>query len=306
MADIVMQQVLNTFILAGIYAALAVGLTLIFGTMRLIQFAHGEVCLLGAFASLPVVNNVGNMNSFTASMTLVLLGFIVSGGTGACLGWLLERWAFRPLQARSPVQTLVVSLGLAIVIRESLAILWPDGRNPQPFLPSLSQSVFLIGGISIGIAPFLLAIAGFLSVFLADLFTKKTRTGLAARAIAQDYEAAFMVGIPVFRIQRRLFVLASTLAGIAGFMIGISYGSIRYDIGLTLVLKGFTAAVLGGMNSVRAAALGALGLATIETLAIVFLPNGSTFRDTISFVLLTLVLIVRPGGLTTMMRNSEG
>jgi branched-chain amino acid transport system permease protein len=303
MLDTLVQQIVNTLVLGGIYAALAVGLILIFGTMRLIQFAHGEVCILGGFAALGVLNLWSYLHIGGAPWLPLLFGFGVAIFVGAGLGWTLERTAFRPLQARSPVLTLVVSLGLAMVIRETLAVLWPNGRNPQPFLPSLSELVVSFRGVTFSPVTVAVAIAGFVMVWLAHQFVRHTEIGLATRAIAQDYEAAFMVGIPVRKIQSRTFMFASVLAASAGCMVGIAYGSIRYDLGLTLVLKAFTAAVLGGMTSVLGAAIGGLALASVETLVVALVPNGSTYRDTVAFAVLTVALVVRPEGLALLRNN---
>ena len=164
MTAIVVQHLLNVLVIGGIYAAVAVGLTLIFGTVRLIQFAHGEVCVLGAFAALATFSLWEWAFGPGPVWLMLAAGLAAALITGGGVGSALERVVFRPIRDRSPVLTLVVSLGLAIVIRETLAIVWPNGRSPQPFLPSLSEYTIATEGVTLSPIGVLVALGGFVLV----------------------------------------------------------------------------------------------------------------------------------------------
>ncbi len=289
----------DVLLLGSFYAALGVGFSLYFGALRLINLAHGESLTVGAFAALAVSGLVGKVPAPVAAV--ILLGVAVA--VTAALGPVVEFVAFRRIRDRQPFVLLLTSVAVSIILREGLAVVWPDGANPHPF-PDPFDGACLPGlglRVSKGLTVLLLLVAS-----LAVVVTlRRTPLGRKLRALAQDPTAAALMGINVDRAMACAFAMASALAGLAGCLHGMCYGVVRYDIGLMLGLRGFAAAAIGGIGSSYGGLLGGFVLAALEISAARWLPGGSLWRDVAVFGLLIGTLALRPQGILGAFRREN-
>ena len=279
----VLQQLLNGVVLGSIYTLIALGLTMIFGILDITNFAHGESFMLGAFMSFFCFKVFGL--SFFPSM-------IISMVIVAILGIIFERFAFRPLRGSSPVNVMVGSLGLSILVQNSALLLW--GADPQRIDTPYLDMTINIWGLQITGQRLLVIVVAIIMIVILTLFIKKTRLGKAMRACAQDIEAAGWVGVDINRIAISTFIIGSALAAAAGALIGPIF-LIWPTMGLAPVLKSFVVVILGGMGNVPGAILGGYLIGITESIAVGFI--SPAYKDAIAFVILITVLIIKPSGI---------
>lgn len=282
------QQILNGIVLGSMYALLALGMTVIYGILRLINFAHGAVVTIGAFCFYVVFASLHV--PFVAAIGLII-------GFGAIIGILLDIVAYKKIRGGPEVSLLITSLGFYIFIENLLKLLaspQPYAFRPPAFLSQLHADVFGLTFLTIDI--FIILVSVVIMIFFF-LFVKKSKLGIAMRATADSVETSRLVGIDINRVIALAFVLASAIAAITGFMWGGKYGQISYDMGFLAGVKAFVAVVIGGIGSIPGAMLGGYVLGVTETLSIALLPPGyAEFRDGIVFVILILVLLFKPSG----------
>ncbi len=295
--ELIIQQFLNALGLGIMYALIAVGFTLFFGVIEVVNFAHGEVFMLGAFVALLSVGlitsiglTMGSLPFFLAILILVLLA-------GGIFGVLLEKFIVRPMRSAPDIMTLLITLGVSIVMREAVMLFVPNGRNPQPFPKLFEMESIKIGGILIKPETILCIILS--AVLISGLYyiIEKTTFGRYIRATAQDREAAMMMGINVKKIFIITLALGSALGAVAGMMNGLSYGIIKFNMGFAAGIKGFAAAVVGGLGNVYGAIAGGMLLGFLEIFVVSTIPDGSSYQDLISFVIVILCLVFRPAGI---------
>lgn len=295
--ELIIQQFLNALGLGIMYALIAVGFTLFFGVIEVVNFAHGEVFMLGAFVALLSVGlitsiglTMGSLPFFLAILILVLLA-------GGIFGVLLEKFIVRPMRSAPDIMTLLIILGVSIVMREAVMLFVPNGRNPQPFPKLFEMESIKIGGILIKPETILCIILS--AVLISGLYyiIEKTTFGRYIRATAQDREAAMMMGINVKKIFIITLALGSALGAVAGMMNGLSYGIIKFNMGFAAGIKGFAAAVVGGLGNVYGAIAGGMLLGFLEIFVVSTIPDGSSYQDLISFVIVILCLVFRPAGI---------
>ena len=295
--ELIIQQFLNALGLGIMYALIAVGFTLFFGVIEVVNFAHGEVFMLGAFVALLSVGlitsiglNMGSLPFFLAILILVLLA-------GGIFGVLLEKFIVRPMRSAPDIMTLLITLGVSIVMREAVMLFVPNGRNPQPFPKLFEMESIKIGGVLIKPETILCIILS--AVLISGLYyiIEKTTFGRYIRATAQDREAAMMMGINVKKIFIITLALGSALGAVAGMMNGLSYGIIKFNMGFAAGIKGFAAAVVGGLGNVYGAIAGGMLLGFLEIFVVSTIPDGSSYQDLISFVIVILCLVFRPAGI---------
>jgi branched-chain amino acid transport system permease protein len=281
------QQILNGVFVGSIYALFAVGYTLVFGVLDILNLAHAAVFMLSAFAALALVADA-HLSLWVALPLAVVIGGLI--------GIVLERLAFRPLRGRadSNISGLISSLAMATVFEAiALQIFGPDiSRFPQDTFP---ERMIRIGGASASLLQ--LCIVG-ISVILMTLLTlllARTRLGRQIRAVAESPRAARVLGINVDRTIAMAFFLSSALGGAAGVLFGLAFNSISPDVGRSVELKGLAVIILGGMGSVPGAVIAGFALGLVEVFTVAHL--GSSFRDVVSFAVLFLVLVARPRGL---------
>ncbi|MET0536427.1 MAG: branched-chain amino acid ABC transporter permease [Xanthobacteraceae bacterium] len=290
------QQLVNAATIGGMYTLVAVGFTLFFGVLGLINFAHGEVFMLGAFAAL-VAARILLDAGLSSGWLLVLVMFIFASLFCGIIGVLTERLAYKPVRRSPMLVMLITSLGVSFLMRESVKEFFPDGANPLSFpSPYVSETVH-IGAVVINYTQIALIGASLVLVGALYLLVERTWFGKSMRATAEDRDAARMMGVNIDRIIRNAFLLGSALGGIAGVMNGLYYLSIRFDMGWVMAIKGFTAAVLGGLGNIYGAAAGGYALALLEVLIVALVPQGSQYKDVFVFLVLILVLVFRPTGI---------
>ncbi len=291
--DEFLLQLTNGLAVGGIYALIALGYTMVYGVLRLINFAHGDLFTLGAYLGFTVLVSLG-LSGVVSGLLAALILICLSMGLVAVAGYLLERVAYRPLRNSNRLAAVVSALGASIFFQNAMMLVYGAKVQVYPggILPTTAFSLF---GVEVPLVRFLLFGASVLLMCLLYWFIHRTRTGAAIRAVAIDQGAAKLMGIDVNRIISLVFLIGPALGGAAGVMVGLYYGQITYDMGLNYGLKAFTAAILGGIGNIPGAMLGGLLLGVIEALGAAYI--SIAWKDAIAFSVLILILICRPTGL---------
>lgn len=297
--DVLLQQVLNGLILGSLYALVALGYTMVYGILELINFAHGEIVMVGALVSVTVLAAL----SAAGVPVALALPLALAAAVVVCMttGVLVERVAYRPLRNAPRLAPLITAIGMSIVLQNLAMIVW--GRQYLSFPPVLDIQIYELHGATItNVQILIVAVAGITMAGLL-LLVQRTRLGRAMRATAQNREVAGLMGVDVNRVIAATFAVGSALAAVAGLLIAAYYGIAHYNMGFMLGLKAFSAAVLGGIGNITGALLGGLLLGVIESLGAGYIGDltggflGSHYQDIFAFLILILVLIFRPSGL---------
>ena len=299
--DIFIQQLINGLVLGSIYALVALGYTMVYGILELINFAHGEITMIGAMVSLAVINLLIGSSLDLPGVLIVFMGVLTAIPACMALGFVIERVAYRPLRHAPRLAPLITAIGVSIVLQNVAMLIW--GRQYISFPAIIPIYRYEILGATISnLQIFIFIFSGILMAGLIML-VHKTRLGRAMRATAQSPQAASLMGVNVNNIIAITFILGSALAAIAGVMVGAYYGLAHYYMGFLLGLKAFCAAVLGGIGNIAGAMLGGLLLGVIESLGAGYIGDltggflGSHYQDVFAFLVLILVLVFRPSGL---------
>jgi branched-chain amino acid transport system permease protein len=292
------QQLVNGLTLGGVYALIAIGYTMVYGILGMLNFAHGEIYMIGGFTGWWVLHLLTRNNEVIMNAVLVIsLMIIIAMAFSGLVGMLTERVAYRPLRNAPRINLLLSALGVSIFL-QNLVLNYQGAKVRSFHISSLipeSLRVIQIGPAVFSFMRVLVIVVTFLLMALLALMIKKTKVGKAMRATAQDIEAATFMGIDVDRIVVLVFLIGSALGGAAGTLVGLLFTQVDYYVGFQAGLKGFTAAVLGGIGNIYGAMLGGILLGVAESLAVTFLP--SAYKDVVAFVILITVLIARPWGL---------
>jgi branched-chain amino acid transport system permease protein len=289
-----LQQLINGLSLGAIYALIALGYTMVYGVLRFINFAHGDVFMLGAFAGYflaPVVNKFLPTQSY-ASGALVL---ILSMAACALIGMLIELLAYRPLRQRPKLTVLITAIGVSLFIEYTCQHGKVFGAAPKAFPKLIPFTTWQLGGLVLDSAQVIVFVTTALLLVALTFIVQRTRVGTAMRAVAFNPQAAALMGVNLSAIISFTFGLGSALAGAGGILYAMNYPSIDPLMGVTIGLKAFIAAVVGGIGNLPGAALGGLVLGVIE--AFVAGTAYSNYRDGIAFAILILVLLFKPAGL---------
>jgi branched-chain amino acid transport system permease protein len=287
-------------VLGSIYALVALGYTMVYGILGLINFAHGEVVMIGAMIAISVVVTIGTGSGLPGPV-IVLAGLGIAIPACMVLGALLERVAYRPLRDAPRLTALITAIGMSIVLQNLAMIVW--GRQYISFPPLLPNEPHAVLGATITGTQVLIVAVTVTLMSLLLLLIHRTRLGRAMRATSQSPALASLMGVDVNRIIMFTFMIGSALAAVAGVMVAGYYGQAHYHMGFMLGLKAFTAAVLGGIGNVAGAMLGGLALGIIESLGAGYIGVltggflGSHYQDVFAFAVLILVLVFRPSGL---------
>ena len=285
-----LQQLVNGISLGSIYALIALGYTMVYGVLRLINFAHGDVYMLGAYAGYYLSRKLKGDEPSLPGALLVMLGAML---ICALIGVVIERFAYRPVRRAARLTLLITAIGVSLFIENAAQLVF--GPDPK-FFPSLApRADFRVGGVRLTSEQLTVIAVSFLLMVLLRLFILKTRTGKAMRAVSFNLDAAKLMGISTDRIIAITFALGSALAAAAGVLIGMQIPKIDPLMGILYGLKAFVAAVLGGIGNVPGAVIGGLLIGTSEVMVVGYL--SSTFRDAIAFGILILVLLLRPQGI---------
>ena len=299
--DILTQQLINGLVLGSIYALVALGYTMVYGILELINFAHGEVTMFGAMISLAVIGAFVANGAEVNGLVIVAIGLLAAIAVCVALGFLIERVAYRPLRRAPRLAALITAIGMSIVLQNLAMLIW--GKRYISFPPLLPLASFEVGGAVITNLQIFIVVLSCLLMAGLLLLIKRTRLGRAMRATAQAQDIAGLMGININTIISLTFMIGAALAAIAGVMVSAYYGLAHYHMGFMLGLKAFTAAVLGGIGNVAGAMLGGLLLGLIESLGAGYIGTltggflGSHYQDVFAFFVLILVLVFRPSGL---------
>lgn len=290
--EVVLQQFINALMLGTIYALIAIGFSLFFGTLDVIYFAHGDVFMVGGFISLSLIGLALAVPA-VGPVALFAGGALLTGIVGVLFG----RFAIKPLRESPPLHTLLGTLALGISIREGVRLFYPDGSAAQRFPAIFPAGHISLGNVIVRYDNFFILGIGITVFILTALIVNKTRLGRSIRAISQDREAAMMMGVDFDRTLDMTFILGSALAGIAGLLYGAYYNQVIFTMGLTGGLIGFSSATIGGLGHILGAVVGGYLFAFLQTVASAFIPGGSEYRDIFAFLVVILFLLFRPTGI---------
>jgi branched-chain amino acid transport system permease protein len=321
------EQIVNGLTVGSFYALIALGYSMVYGVLTMINFAHGEIFMVGAYVGLYTINGLTDIGMMEASPLATVAFTFLAGASGAAItGVLIERLAYRPLRRAARLAPLISAIGMSIFLQEFVRLLPAIGKaitdiklGAQFIFPAGMRSavvgfleefggarvkaypgVFGTGGFRLGeiwISHGRLIILGMSIVSMLGLFllVRYSRLGKAMRAVAENKEVSALMGIDVDQVISRTFLIGSALAGVAGVMVGMFYLQIRPTMGFVPGLKAFTAAVLGGIGNIPGAMLGGYALGLAEVIGVQFLP--AVYKDVVAFSLLVLILIFKPTGI---------
>ena len=288
-----LQQLINGLAVGGIYALVALGYTMVYGVLKLINFAHGDIFTIGAYLGMTLLVSGGLSGSMTPVLAVGLVVIIVFGLV-ALLGVALERVAYRPLRKANRLAAVVSALGASIVFQNAVMLIYGARVYvyPEILIPTLTFNIF---GLNVPLMRVIVIVSSLVLMLALYAFINRTRMGTAIRAVAIDQGAARLMGINVDRVISLVFFIGAGLGGVAGVMVGTYYGQIDFTMGWSYGLKAFTAAILGGIGNIPGAMIGGLLLGVIEALGASYL--AMAWKDAIAFLVLILILIIRPTGL---------
>lgn len=281
------EQLINGLTLGSIYAIVALGFTLVFGVLGIINMAHGEIFMFGAFIGVMITSTLN------APLWVAFAGAII---ITAIMGYMLERFALRPLrhkQGVSHLAPLISTIGVSILLENLSHHLFGAGNHP--FRASFAEISFQIGSITVYLVQIVIFVISIVLMITLSFWLGKTKAGKALRATAENLETASLLGVDTKRTITMTVVIASAMGGIAGILVGMAFNSVTPQMGLSMGLKGLAIIILGGMGSVRGAMAGGLILGLAETFIVVYGDSG--YRDAIAFLAIIIILLIRPQGL---------
>ncbi len=286
------QHIVNGLSLGAIYALIALGYTMVYGILNFINFAHGEVFMLGAYIGYYTGNALGGNESPSFLHFMIVLVAAMVGC--AVIGYLIERLAYRPLRNAPKINVLITAVGVSFFFQFGAQMLF--GATPRPF-PQVIEfgEPFHFAGVQVDSIQIIVITVTLILMLALEYFLLKTKAGKAMRAVSHDHNVAMLLGIPVDLIISLTFIIGSGLAGAGGVLVGLTYPKIEPLMGLMPGLKAFVAAVVGGIGNVRGAVVGALLMGLSEQLIVSY--GIPTLRDALAFAFLILILIFRPKGL---------
>ena len=288
-----LQQLINGLAVGGIYALIALGYTMVYGVLKLINFAHGDLFTYGGYLGLTLLTSLALQGRVGTAAAIAILVIMVMGLVGV-MGVVLERAAYRPLRESPRLSAVVSALGASIFLQNTLMLIYGARVQvyPEGILPQVAVS---LGGLQVPLLRILVVLASVVMMAALYLFVQKTKIGIAIRAAAIDQGAARLMGIDVNRVVSLVFLIGPALGGAAGLLVGLYYGQVNFTMGWTYGMKAFTAAILGGIGNIPGAMVGGLLLGVIEALGAAYL--SVAWKDAFAFFVLVLILIVRPTGL---------
>ncbi len=318
--DIFLQQLINGVTLGSVYAIVALGYTMVYGIVQLINFAHGEVVMIGAMVALSVISALAG--SMLPPLVVVFAGILCAVPACMAVGFIMERVAYRPLRNAPRLAPLITAIGISIILQQVALMIW--SRNPLGFPQIIKNPVFEIAGAHISAVQIVIILGSLALMGALTLLVFRTRLGIAMRATSENPQVAGLMGVNVNNIISKTFVIGAGLGAMAGVMVGTYYGIAHYTMGALLGMKAFSAAVLGGIGNLAGAMLGGVLLGVVEALGAGYIGEimdlcqlsgisdtlaarcaqdphlilfGSNYQDVFAFLVLIAVLVFRPSGL---------
>ncbi|MDR3211746.1 MAG: branched-chain amino acid ABC transporter permease [Planctomycetota bacterium] len=291
--EVFIQQTTNGLAVGGIYALIALGYTMVYGVLKLINFAHGDLFALGAYLGFTLLVSFG-LAGYVGMVSAILICSLMVMVFSGLAGYLLERVAYRPLRNSDRISAVVSALGASIFFQNAIMLVWGAQYRSYPagIIPNLTIS---FAGQNIPLIRIFVLVASVVIMLILYFFINRTRIGMAIRASAIDQGAARLMGIDVRSVIALVFIIGPALGGLAGVMVGIYYGQINFNMGQMYGLKAFTAAIIGGIGNIPGAMLGGLLLGLVEAFGAAYI--SLAWRDAITFIVLILILVVRPTGI---------
>lgn len=306
--DIFVQQVINGLVLGSVYAIIALGYTMVYGILGIINFAHGDVLMIGAMVALSAITVLQNHFPELGNVATLTIGLVIAAAVCAAVGFTIERVAYRPLRRAPRLAPLITAIGVSILLQTAAMMIW--SRNPLPFPQLLSTNPLNVihptdttPGAVISPTEIVIIAVAFIVMAGLLLLVHKTKLGRAMRAISENPSNASLMGVNPNFVISATFMIGSALAALAGVMIASEYGNVHFYMGFIPGMKAFTAAVLGGIGNLGGAMVGGVLLGLIEQLGAGYIGNltsgvfGSNYQDVFAFVVLIIVLVFRPSGL---------
>jgi branched-chain amino acid transport system permease protein len=297
--EIFFQQVINGLVLGSMYALVALGYTMVYGIINLINFAHGEILMVGALTGWTVVTMFAG--SGLPGWMLLVLAMGIAAVVCAALNFSIEKVAYRPLRNAPRLAPLITAMGMSLLLQTLAMVIWKP--NPKPFPPLLPQEPFNLGGPVISVTQVLILALTAVLLALLMYLVNYTKLGRAMRATAENPKVAALMGVKPDKVISATFVIGAVLAAVAGIMWAANYGTAQHSMGFLPGLKAFIAAVMGGIGNLAGAVVGGILLGLIEAIGAGYLGEltggvlGSHYADIFAFVALVLVLTLRPSGL---------
>ena len=290
------QYVMNGLMLGMMYALVAVGFTLFFGVLDVINFSHGDVLMVGTFTGLATYLGLSELGVVWPALQLTIV-LVVATLAMAVLGAVIARYLVLPLKSAPALNTLLITLMLGTVLREAIRLFYPQGANPKRFPSLLPTDAYEMGNFNLRVDNMIMLLAGFMVIIGLHLLINRTKLGLAIRAVAQDEETAKTMGINFTLIVLITFAIGSSLAAFAGILNGLYYNEVNFGVGLLLGVIGFSAAIMGGLGNIYGAIIGGFLFAALQTIGAVAMPFASAYKDVFAFGVVILIMAWRPTGL---------
>ena len=294
--DYLFQQLINGLTLGGVYALVALGYTMVYGIIQLINFAHGEIFAAGGYLGVILLSYMASQGLMDSHPWFGLaFALILAMGYCAMLAMAVEKVAYKPLRQSSRLSVLLSALGMSIFLQNGLML--TQGVYDKAYPTEFTHGGFEWLGVRVSFMQIGILLVTTLLLVLLNTLVFKTRIGKAMRATAQDKVMSALVGIHSDKVISTTFAIGAALAAAAGIMVGLYYGSVRYDMGFVPGIKAFAAAVLGGIGNITGAMIGGLIIGMVEILAAAYIPAGGEYKDVFAFVILIGVLYFMPTGI---------
>ena len=299
--DTFVQQIINGMVLGSMYALIALGYTMVYGVLNLINFAHGDVMMIGAMAGLTILKYVHTVAPDLPGIVKLLIAIVGAIPVCVIVNVVIERIAYRPLRNAPRLAPLITAIGGSILLQTFAMMIW--GRSPIPFPQVMPSDSIHIAGALISPTQIMLLFLALVSMIGLVLLVERTKIGRAMRATAENPRIAGLMGVDSNRVIVMTFVIGAALAAVAGVMWGANYASAQFAMGFVPGLKAFSAAVLGGIGNIYGAMLGGILLGLIESLGAGYIGDltggffGSNYQDIFAFIVLIIVLTLRPSGI---------
>ncbi len=296
--DIFLQQIINGLVLGSMYALVALGYTMVYGIIGLINFAHGEVLMVGALVSWTVI---GILQPLLPPWLVLIIALLIACALAAALNYSIEKVAYRPLRNSPRLAPLITAIGMSILLQTMAMIIWKPNYKSYPTL--LPSTPIQIGGASITPTQIMILVTTVVTLAALMWLVHATKLGRAMRATAENPRVAALMGVQPDRVISATFIIGAVLAAIAGVMWASNYGTVQHSMGFLPGLKAFTAAVFGGIGNLAGAVVGGILLGLIESIGAGYIGDltggvlGSHYTDIFAFIVLILVLTLRPSGL---------
>lgn len=299
--DILIQQIVNGLVLGSMYALVALGYTMVYGIIGLINFAHGEVLMVGALTSWSIIGLMKEATPAMPGWLMLVLATLIACVVAAVLNFSIEKLAYRPLRNSPRLAPLITAIGMSLLLQTLAMIIWKPNYKPYPNL--LPGTPFDLFGATITLTQVLILAMTAVSLGLLMWLVNYTRLGRAMRATAENPRVAALMGVKPDLVISATFIIGAVLAAIAGVMWAANYGTVQHTMGFLPGLKAFTAAVFGGIGNLAGAVVGGIALGLIESLGAGYIGTltggvlGSHYSDIFAFIVLIIVLTLRPSGL---------